>query len=343
VTTIDPVTVPVLDFHAHFPVRGNVPQAEEAHAEYLRRFGADRWAQIERHLQADQAAWRASWGFPKPEPPGDDDDMAARWAQEVEHHRLIRVVFLTGGGNDRLAAVVRRHRDAFVGFAHHDPFAPDAPAELERAVRDLGLHGYKLIAPLLRGRLDDERLFPLWEVAERLRIPVLIHFGPLRYEGIVAGPNISPLVLQDVARGFPGVPFIVPHFGCGYPRDLLHLMWVCGNIYVDTSGSNEWMRWMPYDLDLKTLFHRFLDTAGPARVIFGTDSSWFPRGFARRYLEVQWQACAELGLSREDLRAIFAGNAARLLGLPNPDPGTPAEPRTAGTDLPNEGRASDAR
>ena len=317
--TVPPVDIPVLDFHAHFPVRGGDAYADPVRTEYLRRFGAARWALVERHLQADQAAWRRAWGFPTPEPPGEDDEMAARWALEVERHRLIRVVFVTGGGNERLAAVVRSRQDAFIGFAHHDPFAPDAPAELERAVTELGLRGYKLIAPLLRERLDDERLFPLWETAERLRIPVLIHFGPLRYEGIVAGPNISPLMLQDVARGFPGVPFVVPHFGCGYPRELLHLMWVCGNVYVDTSGSNEWMRWMPYDLDLTTLFRRFVDTAGPARVIFGTDSSWFPRGFARRYLEVQWQACVELGLPEDDLRSIFAGNAARLLGLPLPE------------------------
>ena len=151
-----------------------------------------------------------------------------------------------------------------------------------------------------------------------MKIPVLIHFGPLRYEGIVAGPNINPLVLQDVARAFPDVPFVVPHFGCGYPRELLHLMWVCGNVYVDTSGSNEWMRWMPYALDLRALFAKFLGTVGAQRIIFGTDSSWFPRGFARRYLEVQLEACRELGLGDGDLRLIFAGNAARLLGLPLP-------------------------
>ena len=320
------VTVPVLDFHAHLPVKGSIPQAAAVYREYLRRFGADRWALVERHLQADQAAWRAHWGFPDPESAGPDEEMAARWAEEVDRHGLVRVVFLTGGGNDRLAAVVSRYGEAFVGFAHHEPFAPDAPAELERAVRELGLKGYKIIAPLLPRRLDDEHLQPLWEAAERLHIPVLIHFGPLRYEGIVAGPNISPLVLQDVARGFPGVPFIVPHFGCGYPRELLHLMWVCGNVYVDTSGSNDWMRWMPYELDLKVLFRRYLDTAGPSRVIFGTDSSWFPRGFARRYLEVQWQACNEIGVPEHDLRLIFAGNAARLLGLPSPGTAPPADP-----------------
>ena len=311
--------IPVLDFHAHFPVRRAPGVDDSVRAEYLRRFGEDKWAVLQRHLAADQEAWRRVWGFPTPEPPGDDAEMAARWAGEVERHDLVRVVFLTGGGNDRLAAVVRSQPDRFVGFAHNDPFAPDAPAELERAVKGLGLRGYKVIAPHHHDRLDDERLYPLWERAERLGVPVLIHFGPLRYEGIVAGPNIIPLVLQDVARAFPGVPFIVPHFGCGYPRELLHLMWVCGNVYVDTSGSNEWMRWMPYDLDLKALFKRYLETAGPQRVIFGTDSSWFPRGFARKYLDVQMAACREIGTSDSDVRLIFAGNAARLLGLTLPD------------------------
>ena len=311
--------IPVLDFHAHFPTRA-ASWAVDPRAEYVRRFGEARWAMVQRHLAADQEAWRRVWGFPLPDPPGDDDEMAARWAGEVARHRLVSVVFVTGGGNDRLAAIVKAHPGKFVGLAHHDPFAPDAPAELERAVKVLGLRGYKVIAPLHKVRLDDERLYPLWETAERLRVPVLIHFGPLRYEGIVAGPNISPLVLQDVARGFPGVPFIIPHFGCGYPRELLHLMWACGNVYVDTSGSNEWMRWMPYPLDLKTLFGKFLDTVGPQRIVFGTDSSWFPRGFARRYLEVQFQACGELGLGEHDLRLIFAGNAARLLGMSLPDP-----------------------
>ncbi len=311
--------IPILDLHAHFPARPAPGTDDPVRAEYVRRFGEDKWGILQRHLAADQEGWRRMWGFPKPEPPGDDAEMSARWAGEVERNDLVRIVFLTGGGNDRLAAVVRSQPDKFVGFAHHDPFAPDGPAELERAVKGLGLRGYKAIAPDHRDRLDDERLYPLWEAAERLGVPVLIHFGPLRYEGIVAGPNISPLVLQDVARAFPRVPFIIPHFGCGYPRELLHLMWVCGNVYVDTSGSNEWMRWMPYDLDLKTLFKKFLDTAGPQRVLFGTDSSWFPRGFARKYLDVQMAACREIGVSEADMRLIFAGNAARLLELTLPD------------------------
>jgi predicted TIM-barrel fold metal-dependent hydrolase len=308
--------VPVLDFHVHFPVRGDRDRLRD---EYVARWGEAKWARVAGWLREDQRAWRRAWGFPDPEPAGPDDETARRWAGEVDRHGLVRVVFVTGGDNDRLARIVGRYPEKFVGFAHHDPFRPDAAAELERAVRRLGLRGYKLIAPLLSGRIDDERLYPVWEAAERLGVPVLVHFGPLRYQGIVSGANISPLVLQDVARAFPGVPFVIPHFGCGYPRELLHLAWVCGNVYVDTSGSNEWVRWMPYDLTVRGLFRKFLDTVGPGRIIFGTDSSWFPRGFAVRYLEEQLRACWELGCSEQEVRAIFAGNAARLLGVPLPE------------------------
>lgn len=304
--------IPILDFHAHFPVRGDRDSARE---EYVARYGRAKWDRIMGWLAEDQRAWRRAWSFPDPEPPRSDEAMADRWAGEVDRHMLLRIVFVTGGGNDRLARIVAKHRTRFVGFAHHHPFGPDAAAELERAVTTLGLRGYKVIAPLLSGSIADERLWPLWETAERLEIPVLIHFGPLRYQGIVAHPNMSPLALQDVARAFPGIPFVIPHFGCGYPRELLHLAWVCGNVHVDTSGSNEWMRWMPYDLTLSGLFRKFLETMGPRRIIFGTDSSWFPRGFAVRYLEAQLRACWELGCAEETVRAIFAGNAARLLGI----------------------------
>src|SRR2546430_13709950 len=77
--------VPVLDFHAHFPVRA---EPDAAQVEYVRRFGDAKWAVIRRHLAADQEAWRRAWGFPAPEPAGDDADMAARGAQEDERHRL---------------------------------------------------------------------------------------------------------------------------------------------------------------------------------------------------------------------------------------------------------------
>ncbi|HEY8394317.1 MAG TPA: amidohydrolase family protein, partial [Thermaerobacter sp.] len=127
--------------------------------------------------------------------------------------------------------------------------------------------------------------------------------------------RINPLSLFPVARDFPEIPFIIPHFGCGYPRELLHLMWSCPNVYVDTSGSNQWMRWHDSELTLEYLFKKFYETVGPERIIFGSDSSWFPRGFAVRYLQDQLRACYYLGMKDEDIDRIFYRNAAELFGL----------------------------
>jgi len=121
------------------------------------------------------------------------------------------------------------------------------------------------------------------------------------------------MMIHDVARAFPDIPFVIPHFGCGQTKDLLQLAWVCPNIYVDTSGSNQWVRWMPYNLTVKDLFKKFYETIGPERIIFGSDSSYFPRGFVKRYYEDQIRDCIELGMTESEIKMIFHNNMALLL------------------------------
>lgn len=71
---------------------------------------------------------------------------------------------------------------------------------------------------------------------------------------------------------------------------------------------------MPYPLTTKDLFQKYYETIGPDRILFGTDGSWFPRGFVSEYLDVQMCDCVELGFSDEDIQKIFAGNIERVLG-----------------------------
>jgi len=73
---------------------------------------------------------------------------------------------------------------------------------------------------------------------------------------------------------------------------------------------------MPYEVSLRDLFQKAIETIGPERLIFGTDSSYFPRGFSVEYLREQLRVCYELGVSEDSIRMIFHDNAARLLGLP---------------------------
>jgi len=306
----------IIDFHVHFPARRR-PVGRSDWQQAVEKVGQRRAGLLRAQSRAYNLEWRRAWGFPAPEAESpSDEEQADRWAAEVDRYGLDKVVFVTGGDNDHLAYLVGRHPDKFIGFAHHDPFEEDAAAELERAVAELGMRGYKVLAPALDRDLDDEVAFPVWEVAAKYEIPVLIHFGIMGAGGGLAyHPNISPLKLHNVAKAFPDVNFVVPHFGCTYIFDTLQLCWACRNVHVDTSGSNQWIRWMPQEWTVQRLYRKYLETIGADRILFGTDSSWFPRGFAVRYLQDQIRDLVYLGAGHETMQKILADNAARLLKL----------------------------
>ena len=122
----------------------------------------------------------------------------------------------------------------------------------------------------------------------------------------------NPLDLHAVALRYPQLNFVVPHFGAGYFREALMLADLCPNVYLDTSSSNSWMRYE--GLDLSNVFRRALDTVGAGRLLFGTDSSFFPRGWNYEIFEQQTRALRELGVSAADARLILGENLQRLVG-----------------------------
>jgi predicted TIM-barrel fold metal-dependent hydrolase len=310
----------IIDFHAHFPIQGDLSQGGTRSREpgpTVGQAARERDRARQERLRQTRTQWRLAFDFPEPEAePRSTEEQARRWAEELDRHGIDRIAFVTGRDNDELARAVALYPDKFFGMAHHDITRPDAAPELERAVTTLGLKAYKLLAPRIPVLINDRSLYPVWEACERLGVPVLIHFGMLGAAGGVSyHPNISPAVLEPVARDFPTVDFVIPHFGIQHVTDLLFLCWSCPNVSVDTSGSNQWVRWMPYKLTLEDLFQRFFETIGPERIVFGSDSSWFPRGFAVRYLQDQLRICRFMNLSHDQLQMIFGGNAARLLGI----------------------------
>jgi predicted TIM-barrel fold metal-dependent hydrolase len=123
----------------------------------------------------------------------------------------------------------------------------------------------------------------------------------------------NPVDLHAVALRYPEVPIIVPHFGAGYFREALMLADQCSNVHLDTSSSNQWMRYHASHLTLREVFRHALDVAGPKRLLFGTDSSFFPRGWQHAIFEDQARALYEIGTSEADARAIFSENLLRIL------------------------------
>ncbi len=267
-------------------------------------------------LEAEKARWEAAWRFPAATSVSKEEGERL-WQGEVDRREYLRaVVFVTAGSNDFASALAARNPGKFYAYAHHDPLLPDAAGRLEKAVTEGDLRGYKLLGPKIDRRLDDPSFYPIWEVASEREIPVLIHFGIMGGAGGIANHiNINPIVIHDVAKRFPRMPIIIPHFGCGYIFETLNLCWACPNVYIDTSGSNQWMRWMPYPVDLASLLRKYRETIGASRIIFGTDSSWFPRGFADAYLDVQVREMFDNGFDESEVDAVLYRNIAGLLRI----------------------------
>ena len=106
---------------------------------------------------------------------------------------------------------------------------------------------------------------------------------------------------------------MIPHFGAGYFREAMMLGDLCPNVSLDSSSSNSWRQYLTPEPTLSEVFKQALGVYGPRRLLFGSDSSFFPRGWVRSVFETQSDLLAELGVSTGDAEAIFGGNLARLL------------------------------
>lgn len=90
---------------------------------------------------------------------------------------------------------------------------------------------------------------------------------------------------------------------------------LCPNVHLDTSSSNSWTKYMTPVPTLQQVFAQALSICGPGRLLFGTDSSFFPRGWHRAIFDSQVAALEPLGLNKEQAQAIFGGTLDRLLEI----------------------------
>jgi hypothetical protein len=121
----------------------------------------------------------------------------------------------------------------------------------------------------------------------------------------------DPLGVARLALAYPSLPFIVPHFGAGLLREALMAAETCPNVYLDTSSSNSWIRYTP-GLTLDAVFKTALSVVGSHRLLFGTDSSFFPRGWQRSVFATQRAALMAAGVSSADESLVLGGNFDRL-------------------------------
>jgi len=254
-------------------------------------------------------------------PAEDPDLLSIAWAQELDRRGVGKAVLIASvpGDADSVIAAVRKFPNRFYGYAMVDPTAADALSQVAQMLASGLIHGLCFFPAMHRYSMHDERVTALLDLAAaRPHTAAFVHCGVLSV-GVRAKLGLpsrfdlrysNPVDLHEVALRYPGVRFIVPHFGAGFLREALMLCDLCPNVYLDTSSSNSWMRYE--EVDLRAVFRRALDVAGPRRLMFGTDSSFFPRGWNAAIFETQSKALYEIGVDAETARLIFHDNLEHL-------------------------------
>ncbi len=264
---------------------------------------------------AEEIASRLQW-----DAPGTPTELGDRWIADLDRHGVARASLIASIPGDAVsvAEAVAHHPHRFVGFFMHNPTGLDSGAALERSLKEYPMHAVCLFPAMHGYRLDDECVERVFRAAADHGAAVFAHCGVLtvgvrKKLGLPSPFDIrygNPLDLHASALKYPQLPIIIPHFGAGLFREALMVADLCPNVLLDTSSSNGWIKYV--GLSLADVFRRALAVTGPERLLFGSDSSFFPRGWVRDVHEQQSAALDEIGASSDSREKIFAGNFERL-------------------------------
>lgn len=254
-------------------------------------------------------------------PPSNPAALATSWIAELDRHHVGRASLIASmpADEESVAIAAAAYPDRFFGYFMLDPLQPDALSRVEAAARNPHLHCLCLFPAMHKFSLTDPRLDPVFELASAHLLAVFVHCGALsvgvrKKLGLASNFDMrfsNPLDLHAVALRFPRIRFILPHFGAGLFREALMLADLCPNVFLDTSSSNHWMLYE--QLDPRVVFRRSIDLLGTERLLFGTDSSFFPRGWQAATFKQQTTALYELALDKNQARQILALNLERIL------------------------------
>jgi predicted TIM-barrel fold metal-dependent hydrolase len=163
--------------------------------------------------------------------------------------------------NNYAISLQREHPEQVIAFGTVHPAYENWEKELAR-LKAAGIRGIKLHPDFQSFWLDDPRLLPIFEAAQKDFV-FEIHIG----DKTTPDKNPScPYKLASIMRQFPGIRVIAAHFG-GY-RMWSHAL----EVFSGTSFENLW-----FDTSSTTPFaspelaHKLLNTFPRERILFGTD------------------------------------------------------------------------
>jgi uncharacterized protein len=204
-----------------------------------------------------------------------------------------------------------------VGYRFDDPATVDlgflrrehAAGRLQM-IGEVGLQ-YKGIAP------NDPRLEPIFSLAEELDIPVGLHLGlgppNTPYRG---NPNFrtsfgKPSLLEEVLIKHPKLRIYVMHAGYPFTEEMVGLMYVYPQLYVDIAVIN----WVITKGEFYDHLRRLVQAGYGERIMFGSDQMVWTDAIGMAIESIN----AAKFLSEKQKRDIFYNNAVRFFRLDKKD------------------------
>ncbi|MBD3173112.1 amidohydrolase family protein [Candidatus Bathyarchaeota archaeon] len=291
----------------------------DAHAHYFNANTMKNWLKRGRTMESFTKRTSTRTDMTSIELPDENWDTAQKWVDELDRYGIKSMGVMVGReAYDEFKETMHRFPDRFIGYANIDPANPDAVQRVEQAAKD-GFKGIKLYPSSWKDlKVYDDPCYPVYDACKRNNLLVFLHFGiTIGSQGDLRNGN--PIDIQVPSRDYPELDFIIAHFGAGWFREVLLMQYQADNVYMDSSGSNSWMNYLPYDMTLKKIYRKAIQAGGSEKILFGTDSTFFPRGWRISILEAQVNACRGLKadgvITKKDISNIFHDNIVRMTGL----------------------------
>jgi len=139
--------------------------------------------------------------------------------------------------NDYVIDQVKKSGGKLTGFCTVDAFGGESSVYLLRECIEVkGFKGLKLHCNIQQFYPNDRRLYPIYEIMQNYKMPVLFHSGGI---GIIPYKDRfgHPSYVDDVACDFPELPIILGHAGRIWYEDIAMLLRKHPNVYADISTN----------------------------------------------------------------------------------------------------------
>jgi predicted TIM-barrel fold metal-dependent hydrolase len=190
------------------------------------------------------------------------------------------------GGNDRVAAAMRKYPGRFLGYATVDPNEPEAMTkELERCFNELNFHAIKFHCDTHGYPADGDNYRPALEYADAHRLAVLIHGR----------------ITEQMLETYPNAQFLSAHVGGWDGRSANYAVELCKrypNIHMELCSS----------VVYNGVMEKLVEEVGADRIVHGSDGPLMDPGY-------QLGRVITARLSAEDRKKILYDNAVKLFRL----------------------------